>query len=297
MSEPNKNLSIWNTLEATDPEHTKDFKRAGGFEGTAINPMYAIKKMTEVFGPMGKGWGIESTQEERVPVGDEILIFIQVCLWWGEETPDGKRFKHVVGPQWGGDSVVRKRRDGGTMLDDEAYKKAMTDAMLKCMSYLGIGADIHLGLYDDNKYVANAKRDFDDGSTLPKSQRPKDPEGKGATTPTGTQPGADATPAGSGSGKPNVGMTKMPEVDKDKEAQDELNALQASVDSSWLIVQKHLLEKHAGDVDAMKAAVKEESKDWLKGVNPKDKKAKLMATKIGLATYIVKLNDEKRGPV
>lgn len=30
------NLAIWNVLSKTDPKHTKAFKRAGGFSGTAF---------------------------------------------------------------------------------------------------------------------------------------------------------------------------------------------------------------------------------------------------------------------
>ena len=50
-------MRIWDALGKTDPDHTKSFTRAGGFKGTAIKPMWAIKRMTDFFGPCGLGWG------------------------------------------------------------------------------------------------------------------------------------------------------------------------------------------------------------------------------------------------
>ncbi len=286
-TDTNEGLQIWNELEKTDPEYTKQFSRAGGFKGTAINAMYAVKKMTEKFGPMGKGWGIESIDKEFVPAAnDEVLIFVQVALWWGEQTADGKRFKHIVGPQWGGDRVVTFRAKDGTLYnDDEAMKKATTDGMLKCMSLLGIGSDLHLGMYDDSKYVAQAQREFDDNSTMPKKKTAANP------TPTGTD--ANATPAASGSEKPSgPGMTKMPEPDKAKEEADELAKIKAEVDGAWGIIQALLLEKHAGDPDASKKEAQAAAGQWLKGVSMKDTKAKLTATRVGQSHFIVALRKE-----
>ena len=51
------------------------------------------------------------------------------------------------------------KKNGG--LDDEAPKKAMTDAMTKGFSHLGISADVFLGLFDNNKYVQEMKAKFD----------------------------------------------------------------------------------------------------------------------------------------
>lgn len=282
----NEGLQIWNDFEKTDPEYTKGFTRGGGFKGTAINAMYAIKKMTEKFGPMGKGWGIESVDKEFVPgANGEVLVFVQVAIWWGEATADGKRFKHVVGPQWGGDKlIVFRKSDGSLSNDDEALKKATTDGMLKCMSYLGIGADLHLGFYDDSKYVAQAEREFSDASTMPKKREP--------AKPTGTAKPADATPAASGTGSADVGMTKMPEPDKAAEEAAELAKVQGEVDTAWGIVQTLLLEKHAGDTGAAKKEAQAKAKGWLNGINTSDKMEKLKATRIGQSHMIVELRKE-----
>ena len=36
-------------------------------------------------------------------------------------------------------------------------EKSLTDAVTKAASWLGIGADVHLGLWDDNKYTNNLR--------------------------------------------------------------------------------------------------------------------------------------------
>jgi hypothetical protein len=57
------NLRYWNALGKTDPAHTKGFKRAGGFSGTAIKPIWITQRLTELFGPCGSGWGFEAPQQ------------------------------------------------------------------------------------------------------------------------------------------------------------------------------------------------------------------------------------------
>ena len=75
------NLELWNRLGKTDPAHTKTFKRAGGFGGTAIKPIYTEQKMTEVFGPAGKGWGMHEPTFQVVGGSDgQIAVYCTVAL-------------------------------------------------------------------------------------------------------------------------------------------------------------------------------------------------------------------------
>ena len=150
------NLRIWNALGKTDPNHTKGFSRAGGFKGTAIKPIWTEKRMTEQFGPCGLGWGMGEPRFEVVTAGDEVLVYCTVSLWYVE----GDKQAQVYGV--GGDKCVSKRKDGGAFTDDEAFKKAFTDAIGNAMKHIGVAADIHMGLFDDSKYVAEMRKEFAD---------------------------------------------------------------------------------------------------------------------------------------
>lgn len=145
------NLAIWNALEKTDPNHTKGFNRAGGFKGTAIKPIWIIKRLTEQFGPCGVGWGTGEPVFQVVPCEGEILVFCTVTVW------HGSRENVLCGV--GGDKVQAKRKDGH-FCDDEAFKKAFTDAVNNAFKFIGVGADVHMGLFDDDKYVSQARADF-----------------------------------------------------------------------------------------------------------------------------------------
>src|SRR5688572_26032109 len=71
-------LALWNALKRTDPKATKPFQRSGGFRGTQIDPAWRLQMMTEIFGPIGKGWGYEQlewTIAERV-------FFICARVWY-----------------------------------------------------------------------------------------------------------------------------------------------------------------------------------------------------------------------
>ena len=61
------NLKIWNSVDTTDPNYTKGFNRGGGFKGTSTNSTYLAKKATNLFGPIGIGWGYNVIDETYQP--------------------------------------------------------------------------------------------------------------------------------------------------------------------------------------------------------------------------------------
>lgn len=147
------NLRIWNALSKTDPKHTKQFSRAGGFKGTATKPIWLTMRLTEHFGPAGSGWGMGEPSFQVVPAGDEILVFCTVSLWYQE----GSGPATVYGV--GGDKVLAKRQSG-SFANDEAFKASYTDALSNAMKQIGVAADIHMGLFDDQKYVREVAQEF-----------------------------------------------------------------------------------------------------------------------------------------
>jgi hypothetical protein len=137
------NLRIWSQVEKTDPAHTKKVNLGHSF--TAISAAYQIKRATETFGPIGEGWGYDAGE----PIFHDLMVFVPVTLWHGDRT-------HKFGPMFGG--AEWKNQKG--RIDSDALKKATTDALTKLLSQLGFNADVFLGLFDDNKYVAELKAEF-----------------------------------------------------------------------------------------------------------------------------------------
>jgi len=157
---------LWDRLGKTDPKHTKQFQRAGGFKGTAIKPMWSFRRMTEEFGACGSGWGINEPQFQVVQAGDETLVYCTVSIWHGD------RQNAVFGV--GGDKAVAKF-SSGLRSDDEAFKKAFTDAVTNALKLIGVGADVHMGLFEDNKYVAEVRAEYAEPKRAnPHVTRPED---------------------------------------------------------------------------------------------------------------------------
>ena len=52
----------------------------------------------------------------------------------------------------------------GEKLDDEVFKKLVTDTVTKGLSYLGCSADVFTGLYDDHRYISEMRRAAEQGS-------------------------------------------------------------------------------------------------------------------------------------
>lgn len=142
------NTELWNKVFATEKSHTKGFSKAGGFKGTAIKPYWLIHQATIQFGACGIGWGWREIENKYVGG----VWCSRVELWY---VLDGK--KGTV-EQWG-QTVMEGRNKNGDFVDEEAPKKAVTDAVTKCLSYLGFGGDVHMGLFDDSKYVGKQPND------------------------------------------------------------------------------------------------------------------------------------------
>ena len=151
-----ENTKLWDLLGRTDPKHPQPFTRGGGFKGTAIKPMVSYRRMTEEFGPCGKGWGVGEPAFQIVPGPEgEMLVFCTASIWYRHEEAECR----VYGV--GGDKAVGKNKYG-LQTDDEAFKKAFTDAVTNALKLIGVGADVHMGLFDDNKYVNTMREEFAD---------------------------------------------------------------------------------------------------------------------------------------
>ncbi len=162
------NLRLWNAVAKTNPAHTK--KVEFGRKFTSIDAHWQIMRATETFGPIGEGWGY-SVQHSTITLAPEMILAIaDVTIWWSGQDDDPGVKRGEYGPiratceMW---SVERKfgkivyEDDKPKMrADEDAPKKAMTDALTKGLSHLGFSADVFLGLFDDNRYVQKMQKEF-----------------------------------------------------------------------------------------------------------------------------------------
>lgn len=154
------NLDLWSSVSTTDAKYTKGFTRGGGFKGTATNPTWLARQATKTFGPCGIGWGLRVIDERYVDGADgDVVHVVRVCLWYKWEGETGEI------EQYGQTQMVGTRKGGQRYTDEEAPKKSITDAMSKCLSLLGFSADIHLGMWDDSKYVSDRQRSSGESDT------------------------------------------------------------------------------------------------------------------------------------
>lgn len=159
----NKNLRIWEKVKETDPNHTKPVTLGRKF--TTIDAMYIIQRATEEFGPVGEGWGWEADTQVYLS-GPEPIVVSSVHIWHGD------RSNH-----YGPFTSVHPLYNSKKRLDSDAPKKATTDALTKGLSHLGFGADVFLGMYDDNKYMAELREKHgnkDLGDALPSFDKEDD---------------------------------------------------------------------------------------------------------------------------
>ncbi|ENR1379238.1 hypothetical protein ACETT8_000538 [Yersinia enterocolitica] len=182
--ESQDNLSIWKSVQRTDPARTKrkDTTKNGKVirSVTSINPTYQTMRATEIFGPFGSGWGVDIISEEFIPGipfmesvldsnnreigrkpmrdGDGTILrtsnhTMRIELWYQHAGGRG-RF-----PAFGHTKHIYQSTNG-FICDDEVSKKSLTDATTKALAQLGFSADVFMGLFDDAEYTTDNNIEF-----------------------------------------------------------------------------------------------------------------------------------------
>ena len=132
------NLNLWNRVAEVPKEAQKPIP-GGRLKGmTDINPVWRLKKLTEMYGPCGIGWYYEITSKtEREVANGEILVFVDINLYVKHE---GEWSKPIHGT---GGNKLATNESKGIYYSDEAYKMAETDAISVACKSLGFGSDIY----------------------------------------------------------------------------------------------------------------------------------------------------------
>lgn len=133
----NENLALYNRVREVPQEAKKDIQ-AGRLKGkTDINPLWRIQTLTREFGPAGIGWYTEIVEKRIEESGGEKALYLHLRLF---VKMNGEWSAPIEG--FGGAMIVSKEKQG-MFFDDDAYKKAYTDAISQACRSLGIGADVY----------------------------------------------------------------------------------------------------------------------------------------------------------
>lgn len=169
-----KNLELYNQARQVPGEAQKPIA-AGRLKGyTDINPMWRIKKLTELFGVCGIGWYTDIVRtwldkgERETTANVEIKLYIKV---------DGEWSKGISGI---GASKFINQEKNGAYDNDECYKCAYTDAMSVACKQLGIGADVYFAK-DTDKYSYAENTGSNPSKPQPPEQTPTKTENEPKT--------------------------------------------------------------------------------------------------------------------
>ena len=163
----NPNMRIYDAVRSVPPEAIKPIT-AGRLKGKSdINPMWRIKVLTEQFGPCGEGWYTEGVRYWTViqEKSMEMAVFCELQLHTKGENGWSAPIYGI-----GGNTVIAAEKNG-LYLDDEAYKKAYTDALSVACKALGIGADVYWQA-DRTKYSDLTETDARQTEAVQPTQQP-----------------------------------------------------------------------------------------------------------------------------
>jgi hypothetical protein len=147
-------MQFWDLVKKTDPKRVKPIT-GKQYQGNSPQPYYLVERMTETFGMCGIGWGLNIINERMERLSDRDVLHVAVIeLWYVYREKKGSI------TQIGQTKAAYQTKDNRLMIDEDAPKKSVTDAMTKCMSYLGFAGDIFSGQWDDSKYVNELRQEF-----------------------------------------------------------------------------------------------------------------------------------------
>ncbi|MEN4051565.1 hypothetical protein P9A10_23360 [Serratia marcescens] len=177
-AEAQQNLDIWKRVMRTDPRYTKPIEGAG-YIGTSINSEYMFMRATEIFGPIGTGWGFDIVEEKMIAgapmseavfeggkiIGNRILRDADGSILFEQNHSLLIEFWYVLNGTKGrvtayGATPYMYKTKRGFMADGEVMKKSLTDAIKKSLSMLGFSADVFLGWHDLPEYREENATEF-----------------------------------------------------------------------------------------------------------------------------------------
>jgi len=132
------NLEIYEQAREV-PQNAKRTIKGGRNAGkTSINPMWRLKKLTELFGACGFGWKYEVTKQwTEISTPETTAAFVNINLYVRH---NGEWSEPIFGT---GGSLFLGKEQKGLYTDDDCWKKALTDALSVACKALGFGADVY----------------------------------------------------------------------------------------------------------------------------------------------------------
>lgn len=150
------NKKLWDSVKVTNPSAVKKIT-GKSYQGNSPKPYWLIERATDTFGPAGIGWGVTVKSERFEHIGPHDVLHVAVVSVW--YMLDGKRSDTLE--QMGGTKAAYMSKENKLIVDEDAGKKSVTDAMVKCLSMIGFCADIFSGMWDDSKYVEWAAEQYE----------------------------------------------------------------------------------------------------------------------------------------
>lgn len=142
MSDENKNIELWQSVEKTDSKYMKDVN-FGKFKFKSIDAQYQYLQATKLWGPYGSTWGVKD--EKFTPITVDTAVRVSIIYTATLVYPEGS---FPINSDIG---MYTKSKE--TYVENSDYiKKVSTDALTKGLSKLGFSADVFMGGFDGNKY-------------------------------------------------------------------------------------------------------------------------------------------------
>jgi hypothetical protein len=163
------NAKLYEGVFKTDPRYVRDIPSGDkGRKAKTITSAHLVRHCTEMWGPIGLFWLPHVNSERTIPghiLGDpqtnphmqrQQTIIISMTVFFPHRFEKDGPIYMGAATQYG-DAILVGLNKFGIFTDSTAFKKAHTAALSKCLSLVGFGADVFLGLYDNKKWEEHCR--------------------------------------------------------------------------------------------------------------------------------------------
>lgn len=175
------NLSVWTQVQAVDQKHIKQ-ANVSGHKCLSVNGLEMVRLITEALGPIGQRWKYSvkwerfddecpivnpSTNEPYMCDGKTLwqqshTALIELSVKHDDEWHSYEQMGHTPYRYGSGGTVYNGQTKPFKIVVDKEYgKKTITDGLKKCLSMLGVAADVYTGALDDHNYAQQAQDEIE----------------------------------------------------------------------------------------------------------------------------------------
>lgn len=142
------NLFVWNQVHSIESNQIQQFDMANNRYVWQVHPLHHIERCTQLFGPIGVGWGYALLEESIITASANELFQIKIQFWVRLPIHRPWLLRWLPSPtqscQVMGSAPIAHKEGNFTQVKSTYFQEALYQAIDTALSLLGFGAEFRV---------------------------------------------------------------------------------------------------------------------------------------------------------